>query len=460
MTNRLIVWLQLVLIALGIATFFMRKSKRSARGEDFYRMREEISQEIANELSKQRVEDAQQSAVFRQEISTIGSELRQTVEALSQQMQRTVQAGYQQLAEALERSSASARRELAEQSERTLRQTDERLASLQGTVDEKLRFLQQSNEQKLEQMRQTVDEKLHATLERRLGESFRLVSERLEQVHKGLGDMQTLAHGVGDLKRMMQSVKVRGTWGEVQLQALLEHVLTEGQYARNVQVTEGSAERVDFAIRLPGRSSSDEPVWLPLDSKFPLEDYQRLVEAQETADLARMEEAGKALERRLQQEAGSIAAKYIHPPATTDFALLFLPTEGLYAEAIRRPGLVERLQRDHRVVIAGPTTLGALLNSLQMGFRTLAIEQRSTEVWKTLGSVKTEFQKFGSIIEKVRKKMDAASSEFHGVEVRTRALQRALRAVEELPVTEHTAPSVELQDLVDDEDHGLVFDEE
>ncbi|KUO94805.1 DNA recombination protein RmuC [Ferroacidibacillus organovorans] len=458
--NSLIVWLQLVLIALGIAAFFTRKPNHSARGEDLYRMREEISQEISKELSRQRVEDAQQNAVLRQELSTMGAELRQTVDAFSQQMQRTVQTEYRQLAETLERSSTATRRELVELGERTLRQTDERLASLQGTVDEKLRFLQQSNEQKLEQMRQTVDEKLHATLEKRLGESFRLVSERLELVHKGLGDMQSLAHGVGDLKRMMQSVKVRGTWGEVQLQSLLEHVLTDGQYARNVQVVPGSAERVDFALRLPGRSaSSDEPVWLPLDSKFPLEDYQRLVEAQEVADLSRMEEAGKALERRLLQEAGSIAAKYIHPPATTDFALLFLPTEGLYAEAIKRPGLVERLQREHRVVIAGPTTLGALLNSLQMGFRTLAIEQRSTEVWKTLGSVKTEFQKFGSIIEKVRKKMDAASSEFQGVEVRTRAMQRALRAVEALPVTEHDASHVELQNFMYDEEHALVSDE-
>jgi DNA recombination protein RmuC len=303
---------------------------------------------------------------------------------------------------------------------------------LRLTVETRLTAIQADNSAKLEEMRKTVDEKLHATLEQRLGESFKLVSDRLEQVHRGLGEMQTLAAGVGDLKKVLTNVKTRGTWGEVQLAALLDQVLTAEQYASNVATRPGSNDRVEFAIRLPGREVG-EPVWLPIDAKFPSEDYQRLVDAQERADVVGVEAAGKALETRLKDEARTIREKYIQPPHTTDFAILYLPTEGLYAEALRRPGLAEALQRDQRVSLAGPTTLAAMLNSLQMGFRTLAIEQRSSEVWAVLGAVKTEFSKFGEALAHTKKKLQEASNTIDKAEVRTRAVTRKLKEVEALP---------------------------
>ena len=306
---------------------------------------------------------------------------------------------------------------------------DERFERLKTAVEGRLTAIQADNAAKLDEMRRTVDEKLHATLEQRLGESFRLVSERLEQVHRGLGEMQTLAAGVGDLKRVLTNVKTRGTWGEVQLAALLEQLLTAGQFAANVPTRPGSAERVDFAIRLPGRDDGAE-VWLPIDAKFPVEDYQRLLDASEPAAA---EEAAKAIETRLKSEARSIRDKYVEPPHTTDFAILYLPVEGLYAEALRRPGLAESLQRDFRVSLAGPTTLAAMLNSLQMGFRTLAIEQRSAEVWAVLGAVKTEFGKFGEALAHTRKKLDEASNSIARAETRTRQLSRRLKDVEALP---------------------------
>ena len=309
---------------------------------------------------------------------------------------------------------------------------DARAEQLRLSVDSRLSAIQTDNATKLEEMRQTVDEKLHATLEQRLGESFKLVSDRLEQVHRGLGEMQTLAAGVGDLKKVLTNVKTRGTWGEVQLAALLDQVLTAEQYSANVATRPGSGDRVEFAIRLPGKENG-EPVWLPIDAKFPSEDYQRLVDAQERADVAGVEAAGKALEMRLKDEARTIREKYIEPPHTTDFAILYLPTEGLYAEALRRPGLAESLQRDQRVSMAGPTTLAALLNSLQMGFRTLVIEQRSSEVWAVLGAVKTEFGRFGEALAHTRKKLQEASNSIDKAEVRTRAVTRKLKDVEALP---------------------------
>jgi DNA recombination protein RmuC len=285
-------------------------------------------------------------------------------------------------------------------------------------------------------MRATVDEKLHATLELRLGESFKQVADRLEQVHKGLGEMQGLARDVGSLNRVLSNVKARGMVGEVQLAALLEQVFTPEQYGTNVATVPGSSERVEFAIRLPGRSApgaSAAPLWLPIDAKFPREDYERLMDAQERADLATMEAAGKALEQRLRLESRSIRDKYIATPHTTDFGILFLPTEGLYAEALRRPGLVQALQAECKVMLAGPTTLLALLNSLQLGFRTLVLEQRSAEVWQVLGAVKTEFGKFGDVLAKTRKKLEEASSTIDLAEVRTRAMARQLKTVEALP---------------------------
>jgi DNA recombination protein RmuC len=314
---------------------------------------------------------------------------------------------------------------------------EQQLAALRTAVEEKLRAIQDDNARQLEQMRVTVDEKLQGTLEKRLGESFKQVSERLEQVYKGLGEMQTLATGVGDLKKVLTNVKTRGTWGEVQLGAMLEQVLTPEQYATNVS-TKDSGERVEYAIRLPGRSEdeNDEVIWLPIDAKFPVEDYQRLVDAQERAEAQPAEEAARQLENRIKQGAGDICRKYLNPPHTTDFGILFLPTEGLFAEVIRRPGLAEFIQREYRVVIAGPTTLWSILNSLQMGFRTLAIQKRSSEVWNLLAAVKTEWTRYGEVLEKVQKKLHEASTTIEKAQTRTRAIGRKLRGVQELPLTE------------------------
>ncbi|MFN2474936.1 MAG: DNA recombination protein RmuC [Chthoniobacterales bacterium] len=309
---------------------------------------------------------------------------------------------------------------------------EQRLEALRSIVDTRLKELQQDNSKQLDRMRVTVDEKLQGTLEKRLGESFKLVSERLEQVHQGLGAMQQLASDVGGLQRVLTNVKTRGGWGEVQLGALLEQVLTTDQFERNVRTREESGETVEFAIKLPGYGNGSA-VWLPIDAKFPVEDYQRLIAAQESADVPATELATKNLETQLRKCAKDICSKYINPPKTTDFALMFLPTEGLYAEAIRRVGLVEQVQRDCRVVITGPTTLAALLNSLQMGFRTLSIQQRSSEVWNLLAAVKTEFGKFGDALTKVKDKLDQASSDMDKVATRSRVITRKLRDVEELP---------------------------
>ncbi|MDE2048048.1 MAG: DNA recombination protein RmuC [Betaproteobacteria bacterium] len=322
---------------------------------------------------------------------------------------------------------------------------DKRLAEVRATVEQRLRELQSDNEKKLEQMRQTVDEKLHATLEQRLGESFKQVAERLEQVHRGLGEMQTLAQGVGDLKRVLTNVKSRGVFGEVQLAALLEQVFTTEQYATNIATVPGSNERVEFAIRLPGRADDGAPLWLPIDAKFPREDYERLLDAQERADAPAAEAASKMLEQRLRLEARAISEKYVAPPHTTDFAVMFLPTEGLYAEALRRPGLMDALQRDHRVTVTGPTTLLAMLTSLQMGFRTLALEKRSSEVWKLLEAVKTEFGKFGDVLARVKSQAETMVNTIDKAETRTRAMARVLKGVDALPGAE-AAPLLGLDD--------------
>ena len=314
-----------------------------------------------------------------------------------------------------------------------------KLEQVRTTVEERLRTLQEDNSAKLEKMRSTVDEKLHATLEQRLGESFRLVSERLEAVQSGLGEMRSLATGVGDLKKVLSNIKTRGTFGEMQLGALLEQVLTPEQYGRNVSTRAGSGDRVEFAIRLPGRDDPQKSyIWLPIDAKFPQEDYQRLVDAQEQANAAGLEEAGRMLEARIKSEARSIKEKYIDPPHTTDFAIMFLPTEGLFAEVLRRPGLMEAIQREHRVTVTGPTTLLALLNSLQMGFRTLAIEKRSSEVWSLLGAVKTEFGRFGEVLDKTQKKLQEASNTIEDAATRSRQIERKLKNVQELPAGQST----------------------
>jgi DNA recombination protein RmuC len=310
--------------------------------------------------------------------------------------------------------------------------TGEKLDKVRDSVEGKLASIQADNSRQLEKMRETVDEKLKTTLEQRLGESFRHVSERLEQVQLGLGEMRALATGVGDLKKVLTNVRTRGTWGEIQLGALLEQILTREQYETNVATKAGSNDRVEFAVKFPGRDDQG-PVWLPIDAKFPQEDYRRIVEAAEQANPALLEESAKQLENRIRLEAKSIRDKYIDPPHTTDFAIMFLPTEGLYAEVLRRPGLTEELQRTFRIMVTGPTTLAALLNSLQMGFRTLAIEKRSGEVWALLGAVKTEFGKFGDVLERTQKKLQEASNTIENAATRTRQIERKLRNVQELP---------------------------
>jgi DNA recombination protein RmuC len=332
---------------------------------------------------------------------------------------------------------------------------EQRMQVVQQSVDSRLRELRDDNAQQLERMRATVDEKLHATLEQRLGESFRLVSDRLDAVHKGLGEMQSLASGVGDLKRVLSNVKTRGTWGEIQLGNLLEQVLAPEQYEANVATRPDTSERVEYAVKLPGRSEDrNEVVWLPIDAKFPQEDYHRLLEAQEQGDAAAVQEAGRRLEAQVKACAKTIADKYVHPPSTTDFAIMFLPTEGLYAEVVRRPGTVEMLQRDHRIVVAGPTTLAALLNSLQMGFRTLAVERRSSEVWSLLGAVKSEFHKFGGVLDKVHKKLHEATNSIDNAARRTRVIERKLRKVEELPVSGAQPSLFHEPDPPEDEEAG------
>ena len=358
--------------------------------------------------------------------------LRAQLATLQQQLPATLAGELRSLAEAHERQQGELR---------------------QG-VEQRLVALQEGNERKLEQMRATVDEKLQATLEQRLGESFRQVAERLEQVHRGLGDMQALARDVGALQRVLSNVKSRGVFGEVQLGALLDEVFTRAQYETNFATVPGSSERVEFALRLPGRQDDDTPLWLPLDAKFPREDYERLLDAQERADPVAAEAAGRAIEQRLRLEARTIRDKYLAPPHTTDFAILFLPTEGLYAEALRRPGLVEALQREHKVMLAGPTTLLAVLNSLQMGFRTLALEKRSAEVWEVLGAVKTEFGRFGEVLARTRKKLAEAQGTIDDAEVRTRAMARQLREVEALPDRPVLVAGAEV-DVEGDDPEGL-----
>ncbi|MET0334057.1 MAG: DNA recombination protein RmuC [Rhizobacter sp.] len=316
---------------------------------------------------------------------------------------------------------------------------ERRLTEVRTAVEQRLTSLQQGNEQKLEQMRATVDEKLHATLEQRLGESFKQVADRLEQVHRGLGEMQGLARDVGQLNRVLSNVKTRGTFGETQLAGLLEQVFTPEQYGVNIETVPGTGARVEFAIRLPGQRTDGQPLWLPIDCKFPREDYERLVDAQQNADAVAAEAAAKAIEVRLRAEAKVIREKYVAPPHTTDFGILFVPTEGLYAEALRRPGLVEALQREHRVMLAGPTTLLATLTSLQMGFRTLALEKRSVEVWEVLGAVKTEFGKFGDVLEKTKRKLEEASNTIDAAQTRTNVMNRKLKSVTALPETQAQA---------------------
>ena len=380
----------------------------------------DVSEVVRQEFRSGRGESAQESRRLREEVSGIqkiaNETVVKTVNAIGKSQQESLAAVEKRI------------KLIADASEI-------RFDKLRESVEKQLQLLQENNEKKLEQMRQTVDEKLQSTLEKRLGESFKLVSERLEAVQRGLGDMQNLANGVGDLKRMLTNVKARGTWGEFQLGDILEQILTPDQFSQNVQPKAYSAEIVEYAIRLPGSDDSSS-IWLPIDSKFPQEDYQRLLDAAEIADSDAVEKSTASLIRAIHVSAKDIADKYIDPPQTTDFAILFLPTEGLYSEVLRQPGMVEKLQQQFRVLVAGPTTLAAILNSLRMGFRTLAIEKRSSEVWTVLSAVKTEFGKFEDILAKVKKQLDTASSTIEMTGVRTRAMERKLRDVETLPAAE------------------------
>ncbi|VTY35336.1 RmuC family protein [Xylophilus ampelinus] len=356
--------------------------------------------------------------------------------ALVQQGTHAMQAQAERL-DAFARQIDTLRQSLAEALNTQLQALSEtnarRIAEVRATMEQQLTQLQASNATKLDEMRQVVDEKLQSTLEARLGESFKQVAERLEQVHKGLGEMQTLAVGVGSLQRVLTNVKTRGVFGEVQLEALLEQVLTAEQYARQIETKPRSGQRVDFAVRFPGRGDDGAPVWLPIDAKFPRDDYERLLDAHERADAAAVELAGKALEARVRAEAKSIAENYLAAPHTTDFAILFLPVESLYAEVLRRPGLMDAVQRQHRVTLAGPTTLLAMLNSLQMGFRTLALEKQASEVWKVLGAVKTEFGRFGDWVEKIKEQVAKASDTLDKADTRAKQMRLALRKVEAVP---------------------------
>ncbi|MDG2524089.1 DNA recombination protein RmuC [Stenotrophomonas sp. HITSZ_GD] len=417
---------------------------RDTLGEEARRAREEggQAQQRAAEMQAQRLGEVraqlehfgqQQEArihAFGQQLAEFTARTDTQLQALRQSLAEDARTGRVEGAQSQQRFAEQLGQRLSELTQRN----EQRIAEMRATLDQQLQSLQADNAAKLEQMRATVDEKLQTTLNTRLDASFKLVSERLEQVQRGLGEMQQLATGVGDLKRVLTNVKTRGGWGEVQLDNILEQTLIQEQYARSVRVRPDSAEAVDFAIRLPGRAQDDAPVWLPIDCKFPREDYERLLDAQEQGDQELVLSTGTQLERAIRIQAKSIGDKYIVPPHTTDFAVMFLPTEGLYAEVIRRPGLVDLLQREHRVVIAGPTTVTALLNSLQMGFRTLAIEKRSSEVWSLLGAVKSEFGKFAGILEKAEKQIATVGKSLGEAGRKTRTIERRLRGVESLSV--------------------------
>jgi DNA recombination protein RmuC len=444
----------LVLLVLWIALRRPADDLQGLRGglrDDNDRLARDLRDEVSRSAVATRQELSQSLATFQQTLLAQQGDVARTQNEQIDSFRTQLSATQQMLADTLRQSMLSMTQQsqdartaqdqtLARFSEnlnnqlRLLSQSNEqRLTEVRQSVEQKLSAIQADNEKKLEQMRATVDEKLHATLEQRLGESFKQVADRLEQVHKGLGEMQTLARDVGSLNRVLTNVKTRGIVGEVQLAGLLEQVFTPEQYEANVETVPRSGARVEFAIRLPGRRDDGVPVWLPIDAKFPREDYERLIDAQERGDAVAMEAAAKSLEARLRMEARTIREKYVAVPHTTDFAILFVPTEGLYAEALRRAGLVDSLQREHRITLAGPTTLLATLTSLQMGFRTLALEQRSAEVWEVLGAVKTEFSKFGDVLSKTKKKLDEASRTIDQAEVRTRAMARSLRGVEALP---------------------------
>lgn len=421
--------LALMLLLMAWLLWLALRPRDDGAARDTQREIERLERELRDELGRQGQSARADLATFQQMLLTQGGDVARTQNEQIDSFRTQLATMQQATEQALRRFSDT----LGEQLARLSEANERRLGEVRQAVDLRLQALQEGNEKKLEQMRTTVDEKLHATLEQRLGESFKQVADRLEQVHKGLGEMQGLARDVGSLNRVLTNVKTRGIVGEVQLAGLLEQVFTVEQYATNVETVPGSGARVEFAIRLPGRRDDGQPMWLPIDAKFPREDYERLLDAQERADAVALDAAARAIEARLRLEAKTIRDKYLAAPHTTDFAILFVPTEGLYAEALRRPGLVDALQREHRVTLAGPTTLLATLTSLQMGFRTLALEKRSTEVWEVLGAVKTEFDKFGRVLAKMKGQTQTVLNSISDAETRTRQMTRALKQVEALP---------------------------
>lgn len=424
-----------VLGLLGILVFRSKSSENQGLGELKTALREEISHnrsEFGVQAQKGREE---LSLSLKTEIGGLRTEVSQNAKDLREESQKNLQ-GFAGSLTAHVGDIAKLQKDQLEVFAKNLSSLtqgiDKNLEAIRSSIDKNLKELREDNTKKLDEMRNVVDITLHATLEKRLGESFKLVSDRLEQVHKGLGEMQSLAAGVGDLKKVLTNVKTRGTWGEIQLGNLLEQILTKEQYATNVQTKPGSQERVEFAIRLPGQTHTGKEVWLPVDSKFPLEDYQRLVEAYEKADLKLVEESSKQIETQIKALGKEMQQKYLDPPNTTDFGIMFIPIEGLFAELVRRPGLIEKLQAD-RIVVAGPTTFAALLNSLQVGFRTLAIEKRSSEVWSILSSVKTEFTRFGDLLDKTKKKLEETTNVIDDASRRSRAIEKKLEKVQDLP---------------------------
>ncbi len=412
-------------LGLGLLTFLFLKKKQVDNTDQITKTIESLFEKnergLKDEMSLNRKEIADSEKRLREELVSLfkgfGDSLDKRMSELANAQNKNFEGFSIKLTELIDKNDA-------------------KMEKVREAVEKKLESLQKDNSEKLEAMRVTVDEKLHATLEKRFGESFKVVSDRLEAVHKGLGEMQTLALGVGDLKKMLSNVKSRGTWGEAQLGNLIEEILTPEQYEKNVKTKKSSRDNVEFAVKLPGNDDDVKQVWLPIDAKFPLEDYQRLVEAQGQGNLLLIEELSKSLEMRVKSEAKDIRDKYLDPPYTTDFGILFVPIESLYAEILRKPGLFELIRREYRVIIAGPTTTQVILNSLQMGFRTLTIQKRSSEVWTLLGAVKTEFGKFGDLLEKTHKKIQEASNTIEGAVTKTRTIERKLDKVQNLPVAE------------------------
>jgi DNA recombination protein RmuC len=432
----LVLLLAAVLLAIVLLVVLLLRKPERALEDHGARLRQALREEQRDGRGELRLQLDSLSSAQEQRIENFGLRLNDLTQRTDARLD-VLRTALTDDAHQARLDATTRQQQFAEGMARQLRELSDRntqtLGELRATLETQLTSLQADNAARLEQMRATVDEKLQSTLEARLGASFKLVSERLEAVQRGLGEMQSLATGVGDLKRVLNNVKDRGGWGEVQLEAILEQTLTGEQFERGVRVRPGSAETVDFAVRLPGRGDGDTHVWLPIDAKFPREDYERLLDAQERGELEGVRAAGAQLERAIRVQAKSVNEKYVVPPHTTDFAIVFLPTEGLFAETIRRPGLIDALQREYRVVIAGPTTFTALLNSLQMGFRTLAIEKRSSEVWQLLGAVKAEFGKFATVLEKANAQLDTVQNSIRQAGVRTRQIERKLKGVETLP---------------------------